>query len=110
MFCYVTIYVMQFKAGKNVMGWVINKSEAPTNSDKDVVMQYKDQRKLTEKINEIKLLIYFYLPSGLITFILQIIDDYIVYEEHVTDGLVMVRNIFELLPVIILIWVFKEKT
>jgi hypothetical protein len=58
----------------------------------------------------VKFLLYFYLPSGLITFIIQIFDDFIVYEDDITDGLVMVRNMFELLPVIILIWVFKDKT
>ncbi len=72
-------------------------------------MQFQDQAQYEDKKKEVGLLLYLYLPSGLITFVLQIVDDFLVAEDHIGDGLVMVRNLFELIPVIILIWVFKGK-
>lgn len=36
------------------------------------------------------------------------VADIIVYEEHIIAGLKTIRNLFEMVPVFILIWVFKE--
>ena len=37
------------------------------------------------------------------------LEDFIVYEENIYHGLVLFRNCVELVPIIILSWIFQEK-
>ena len=77
-------------------------------ADLEQIEWHKEQQFFKSQIKTANLLLYGFLPLGLVTFLIQIIDDIIVYEEHLVHDIVLMRNLAEILPVIILILVYKE--
>ena len=109
LYCYVGVKKF-YKYGFIVKQLILKQSQPLRASmlDLEQLQWHKEQQFFKSQIKTANLLLYGFLPLGLVTFLIQIIDDIIVHEEHLIHDIVLFRNMFEIFPVIILILVYKE--